>query len=175
MRVADFSAVSEYDIEQGRNVLRTAYGSHPIASPCGYAVLEPLGDTHTIATLDGAGVAVRTSDGRFTWYGMTLSAGFGDIAQPEVVKGLLDEAGIEAPVAIEGDRAVPVVRRSRQGGWLVFVFNLERSTANVRLRPRWPIGSARDLLAQTELAVDDNAFRLSIEQWEVAVVHCTEV
>ena len=175
VRVADFSAVSDYDIEQGRNVLRTAYGSHPIASPCGYAVLEPLGDTRTIATLDGAGVAVRTSDGRFTWYGLTLSAGFGDVGQPEVVKGLLDEAGIEAPVAIEGDRAVPVVRRSRQGGWLVFVFNLERSTANVRLRPRWPIGSARDLLAQTELAVDDNAFRLSIEQWEVAVVHCTEV
>ena len=175
VRVADFSAVTDYDIEQGRNVLRTPHGSHSITSPCGYAVLEPLGDTRTIATLDGASVAVQTADGRFTWYGLTLSAGFGDIGEPEVVQSLLGEAGIEAPVAIEGDRAVPVVRRSRQGGWLVFVFNLERSTAHVRLRPRWPIASAHDLLSKTELEVADNAFQLSIEQWEVGVVHCTEV
>ncbi len=175
VRVADFSAVTEFDIEQGRNELRTAHGSHPITSPCGYAVLEPLGSTRTIATLDGAGVAVQTGDGRFTWYGLTLSAGFSDVGQPELVAGLLDEAGIEAPVEIVGDRAVPVVRRSRQGGWLVFVFNLERSTANVHLRPRWPMASARDLLAHTELAVEDNGFRLSIEQWEVAVVHCPAV
>ena len=174
VRVADFSAVTDYDIEQGGNVLQTPHGAHSISSPCGYAVLEPLGDTRTIATLDGASVAVHTSDGRFTWYGLTLSAGFGDVGQPEVVQGLLDESGIEAPVAIDGDRVVPVVRRSRQGGWLVFLFNLERSTAHVQMRPRWPIASARDLLAQADLAVEDNAFGLSIDQWEVAVIHCTE-
>ena len=175
VRVADFSAVTDYDIEQGRNVLQTPYGAQSISSPCGYAVLEPLGDTRTIATLDGASVAVQTSDGRFTWYGLTLSAGFGDVGQPEVVQGLLDETGIEAPVAIEGDPVVPVVRRSQQGGWLVFVFNLERATAHVRLRPRWPITAARDLLAQADLAVQDNAFHLSVDQWEVAVVHCPAV
>ena len=80
---------------------------------------------------------------------------------------------LEAPVAIDGDRVVPVVRRSRQGGGLVFVFNLERSPAHVQLRPRWSIAAARDLLAQSDLAVEDNAFRLTINQWEVAVIHCT--
>ena len=172
VRVADFSAVTDYDIEQGRNVLRTPQGAHSITSPCGYAVLEPLGDTRTVATLDGASVAVRTADGRFTWYGLTLSAGFGDAGQPELAQGLLDDAGVEAPVATEGDGVVPVVRRSRQGGWLVFVFNLERTTAHARLRPCWPIAAARDLLAQADLEVEDNAFRLTIEPWEVAVVHC---
>ncbi|MCY3913666.1 MAG: beta-galactosidase trimerization domain-containing protein, partial [Chloroflexi bacterium] len=175
VRVADFSAVTDYDIEQGRNVLQTPHGAHSITSPCGYAVLEPLGDTRTIATLDGAGVAVKSADGRFTWYGLTLSAGFDDVGQPEVVQGLLDESGIEAPVAVEGDLVVPVVRRSRQGGWLVFVFNLERSAAQVQLRPGWMIASARDLLAQADLAVEENAFHLSIDQWEVAVVHCPAV
>jgi hypothetical protein len=66
------------------------------------------------------------------------------------------------------------VQRSRQGGWLVFVFNLERGKAQVRLRPRWPATAARDLLGQTHLEIEDNMFRLEIEQWEVAVVHCTE-
>ena len=175
VRVADFSAVTDYDIEEKRNLLSSPQGAHEVTSPCGYAVLEPVGDTRTIATLDGASVGVRTVDGRFTWYGLTLSAGFGDIGQPEVVQGLLDETGIEAPVVIEGDPVVPVVRRSRQGGWLVFVFNLERATAQVQLRPRWPITAARDLLREADLAVEDNAIGLTIDQWEVAVVHCPAV
>ena len=71
VRVADFSAVTDFDIEPGTQRAADApTAAHPITSPCGYAVLEPLGDTRTIATLDGAGVAVQTSDGRFTWYGL---------------------------------------------------------------------------------------------------------
>ena len=105
---------------------------------------------------------------------LSLSAGFGDVGQPDLVLGMVGEAGIAAPVAIEGDRVVPVVRRSRQGGWLVFVFNLERAAAQVKLCPRWRTTRARDLIAQGDLAVEDNAFRLEIDQWEVAVIHCTD-
>ena len=173
VRVADFSAVTEYDIEQGCNVVQTPHGDHAITSPCGYAVLEPRGETRAIASLDGSTVAVQTADGRFTWYGLTLSAGFGDVGLPELVLGLVGEAGIEAPVALEGDGVVRVVQRSRQGGWLVFVFNLERAKAQVRLRPRWPTAAARDLLAQADLEVEDNAFELAIDQWEIAVIHCS--
>ena len=170
----DFSAVTEYDIEQGCNVVQTPHGPHPITSPCGYAVLEPRGETRAIASLDGATVGVQTADGRFTWYGLSLSAGFGDVGQPDLVLGMVGEAGIEAPVAIEGDRVVPIVRRSRQGGWLVFVFNLERAAAQVKLCPRWRITRARDLIAQVDLAVEDHAFQLKVDQWEVAVIHCTD-
>ena len=174
VRVADFSAVTEYDIDQGRNVLETPYGPATITSPCGYAVLEPQGDTQAIATLSDETVGVRSADGRFTWYGLTLSAGFGDVGDPGIVLGLVHEAGIEPPVAVEGDRVVSVVRRSRRGGWLVFAFNIEPTEARVTLRPRWQTGSANDLLAGSEVALQENGFKLRIEPWGVAVVHCTE-
>ena len=137
-------------------------------------MLEPLGDTQGIASLEGQTVAVRSADGRFTWYGLTLSAGFGDLGQPDLVRGLAQEAGVTPLVAMEGDRAVPIVRRSRLGGWLVFVFNVERAEAQCRLRPRERIGGAMDLLTGCAIEVEDNGFELVIPQWDVAVVHCTE-
>ena len=175
MRVADFSAVTAYDIEQGRNVLETPYGPVAITSPCGYAVLEPQGDTRGIATIEGQTVAVQSADGRFTWFGLTLSAGFGDVGQPDLVRGLTREAGVAPPVAVEGDRVAPIVRRSRQGGLLVFAFNLERGTARSRLRPRGRIvGGAGPAGRATILRLTDNGFDLEVPQWDVAVVHCVE-
>ena len=174
IRVADFSEVTGYDIEQGRNVLVTPYGPVALTSPSGYAVLEPQGETEAIASLGGDTVAVRTADGRFTWYGLTLSAGFGDVGSPSLVLGLARDAEVHAPVAVEGDRVVPVVRRSRQGGWLVFVFNLERTDAQATLRPRWQTERVTDLLTGSEVAVNGNTFQLTVDQWSVGVVHCTE-
>ncbi|MCY3957933.1 MAG: beta-galactosidase [Chloroflexi bacterium] len=174
VRVADFSAVTAYDIEQGRNMLETSYGPVAITSPCGYAVLEPRGEMQGIASIEGQTVGVQSADGRFTWYGLTLSAGFGDVGQPDLVRGLTREAAIAPPVAVDGDRVVPIVRRSRQGGLLLFVFNLEGGTASSRLRPRERILGARDLLAGRDLDIRDNGFDLEIPQWDVAVVHCAE-
>ena len=174
VRVADFSRITEYDIELGLNVLETPYGPVAVETPCGYAVLEPTGGTQAVASLGDETVAVRTSDGRFTWYGLTLSAGFGDVGASLLTLGIASEAGIAAPVETEGDRVVPVVRRSRLGGWLVFVFNLERRDAQVILRPRWRTGRARNLLTGAELPVTDGAFQLTVERWGVAVVHCAE-
>ena len=174
VRVADFSAVTEYDIEQGRNVLETLYGKVAITSPCGYAVLEPQEGMQAIAKLGDETIAVRSAEGCFTWYGLTLSAGFKDVGAPDIVLGLVHEAGVEPPMAVEGGRVVPVVRRSRQGGWLVFAFNLEREEAQVRLRPRWQTKSAVDLLISSEVALQDNGFELRIAPWSVGVVHCAE-
>ena len=117
---------------------------------------------------------MRTADGRFTWYGLTLSAGFGDVGSPELVLGLAGDAGVEAPVVTEGDRVVPVVRRSRQGGRLVFVFNLERTPATAKLRPRWHTESARELVEDRDLPVSDDALDLTVEPWSVGVLHCVE-
>ena len=61
------------------------------------------GDTRGIATIEGQTVAVQTPDGRFSWFGLTLSAGFGDVGQPDLVRGLTREAGVSPPVAVEGD------------------------------------------------------------------------
>ena len=175
VRVADFSQVTEYDIAQGRNKLTTPYGEVEIATSCGYAVLEPQGESAAIAALGEEAVAVRSGDGRFTWYGLTLSAGFGDVGVPEIVLGLAQEAGVEAEVETAGDRVITAVRRSRAEGWLVFVFNFERRAARANLRPRWQTEKAQDVLAGTELELRDGSFGLAVEPWSVAVVHCTEV
>ena len=174
VRVADFSAVTPYDIECGRNIIDTPYGDATIQTPCGYAILEPRNDTRSIASLNGETVAVQTNDGRFTWFGFTLSAGFGDVGQPDLVLGLTDEFGVRPTVSVEGDGVVPIVRKSRRGGWLVFAFNLEPRQARVTLRPKWNTNHAHDLLEQRDIPITDGAFQLTIEPWEVTIIHCTE-
>ncbi|MFQ6044174.1 MAG: hypothetical protein ACE5PV_25245, partial [Candidatus Poribacteria bacterium] len=141
---------------------------------CGYAVLEPRGDTQAIASLNDETVAVRSADMRFTWYGLTLSAGFGNVGLPALVLGLTEEFGIQPQVSVEGDRVVPLVRKSRRGGWLLFVFNVERREAHITLSPRWRTIRAYDLLAQCDAPLFDDMFQLVIEPWGVAVIHCIE-
>ncbi len=63
VRVVDFSRVTSFDIEDGRNVLTTPFGEVTIGTGCGYAVLEPLGDTQAWATLEDECVGVRRADG----------------------------------------------------------------------------------------------------------------
>jgi hypothetical protein len=172
IRVADYSNIDEYDIAEGRNIVETQYGSLTIETPTGYAVLEPRGKTDVIASIDGQTVAVRTADGRFTWYGLSFSAGFGDVDSTDIVLGILRDAGIRAPLAMDGDRVIPVVRESAQGGRLVFLFNIERRDSTVFFSPRWEVGTARDLLAGTELSKDGEFFQTAVPQWSVGVVHC---
>ena len=174
VRVADFSAVTPHDIEAGRNIVQTPYGRATIQSPCGYAILEPFKDTRPIGVLGDEVVAVETGDRRFTWFGLTLSAGFGDVGQPLQVLGLTNEFGVRPTVFIEGDGVVPITRKSRRGGWLLFAFNVEPQRAHVTLYPKWSTSHAYDLLAQRDLPIADGTFQLVVEPWEVAVIHCAE-
>ena len=175
VRVADFSEVTEFDIAEGRNVLETPYGSVAIVSPCGYAVLEPQRDSKAIVSLGDDTVGVCTANGRFTWYGLTLSAGFGDIGEPALVSGLTREAGIEPLVAATGEEAAFVTaRRSAQGGWLIFALNLERRPVRAWLQPRWQTERAEELFSGSRLELRDGGFEVGIEAWGVAVIHCTE-
>lgn len=175
VRVADFSAVTPRDIEGGRNTLCSPYGHFSVTTPCGYAVLEPSGDTHPIATLENETVAVRSVDGRFTWFGLTLSAGFGDVACVDMAMGLVREAGVEAPVGLDADGLVPVVRRSRQGGWLIFLLNLERSPVRTALCPGWESPRLHDLIEGREVtAKAEGSFEIEVGPWEVGVFYSEE-
>jgi hypothetical protein len=184
VRLADVSRVTERDLATGGATLTTPYGGAPLVSPCGYAVLEPQGETRAIGTLRRAGpggaeetVAVQTADGRFTWLGLTLSAGFGDAGHPGTVLGLVGAAGVRPPVAVEGlegegPGVVPVARRSRRGGWLLFLFNLGSGPARPTLRPRWPVLGVHDLLTGRPVPVAGGAFSVALPAWETAVLHC---
>ena len=172
VRVADYSRVTDLDISRGGVAVETLYGSLPFESETGYAVLDPLPGTEAIASIDGQTVATRTADTRLTWYGFSLSAGFGDVGSPDILYGILRDSGIQAPVAMDGDHVIPVVRESAQGRPLLFLFNFERQDANVYFSPRWKASTARDLLTGESLPRDGEYFHIVVPQWGVGVIAC---
>ena len=176
MRVADFSALNELDIEAGHGALHTAFGTSQLRSPCGYAVLEAKNDdTKPIAHLGETCVGLQTADARFTWFGLTLSAGFDDVGDGEIVRGLAAEAGVQPPVMLAGDRVISVVRHSKSGGRIVFLFNLERQQARVDVTPTWTVAGATDLLTGSAVAVDgDGRLQVSLDPWTVAFLHTSD-
>ena len=84
------------------------------------------------------------------------------------------EAGVESRFDISGDRVVAYRRQSRRGGSLVFLLNLEEGTARTRVRLRWKVEAARDLLAGQPLALENGSFEVEIPFGEVSVIHCTD-
>ena len=186
-RIADFDVVADFDIRAGKNVVQMECG--PFALPAGttYSILEAQGDTVPIATIGDEVVGVRSADERFAWYGFALSATASSVVtgQPgapapaglvhdEVAAALLATAGVKPWFVLTGDRIVAFRRHSRQGGSLIFALNVERRTARTRVQPRWQIDTARDLLGERDIALDDGAFELTLEFGEVAVIHCAD-
>ena len=171
VRVADVDAITGDDITAGCNVLETDYGAVNVTTPCGYAKLQPSNGSRSAASLNGSTVAVSAMGGRFTWFGLTLSAGFGDTGNPAIVEGLLADAGVCRPVEVDCDGVVPVVRNSRAGGRLVFLFNLGLTAADVRVSTPWQSGNATDLLSGESLPVANGSVRTRVEPWRVGVLH----
>ena len=171
VRVADVDAITGDDIAAGHNVLETDYGAVNVTTPCGYAKLQPSNGSRSAASLNGSSVAVSAMGGRFTWFGLTLSAGFGDTGNPAIVEGLLADAGVRRPVEVDCDGVVPVVRNSRAGGRLVFLFNLGLTAADVRVSTPWQSSNATDLLSGESLPAANGSVRTRVEPWRVGVLH----
>ncbi len=186
-RIADFDVVNDFDVRAGRNILKMECGQFEVSSSTTYSILEPRGDTRPSATLGDDVVGVQSADGRFTWFGFTLAAtSFSNVTgQPgspapvelvhdDVALALIEGAGVDSWFEIAGNRVVAFRRFSKQGGSLVFLLNLEDSTANAQVKPRWGIKAARDLLQEQELDLSDGAFQLEMSSGEVCVVHCED-
>ncbi|MDP7578441.1 MAG: beta-galactosidase [SAR202 cluster bacterium] len=169
IRVADFSRVTEYDIEQGANVLETTYGPVTITSPTGYAVLEGVDKTAHVATLGGKPVAMTNADQRLTWYAFNLSAGFSDIGDHTIISGILGDVGVNAPIASSDPEVVPVTRKSVQGGSLLFLFNTSPEVRSVSLDLLIPATKIFDLLGDRELDLLDGTFGTEIAKSGVGV------
>jgi len=106
---------------------------------------------------------------------LTLSAGFNDVGDGEIVRGLAAEAGVRPPVALAGDRVISVVRNSKSGGRIVFLFNLEGQHARVDVTPMWTVAGATDLLTGSAVAVNgDGRLQVSLDPWTVAVLHTAD-
>ena len=170
INVADVSAIDSLDISEGRNILNTMYGKESISSPCGYAILEPSGNTEEIASLNNNTVGVRTKDKSFTWYGLTLSAGFGNIASNNIVMGHINEAGINAQVETKDKWVIPITRTSKKGGKITFLFNLRNKKSSVNVSTKWDTNIVRDLILQSNIEITEKGIPVTIEPWGVKVL-----
>ena len=186
-RIADFDVVNEFDVRAGKNIVKMEYGEFEVPPSTTYSILEPRGNTRSIATIGNKVVGVQSADGRFTWYGFTLSdtAATNITGQPassspvalvhdDVALSMLADVGIDSWFEITGDRVVAFRRGSSQGGALVFLLNLEDKMAKTKVKPRWGITTANDLLEGKALSLNKGAFQLEMSFGEVRVIHCAD-
>lgn len=186
-RIADFDVINEFDVRQGRNTVKLPCGDFEVPASTTYSILEPHGNMEPIATINGDVVGVQSADGKFTWFGFTLSATdathvTGQPASPApvalvhdtVAQSLLRHAGVESWFDIHGDRVVAFRRGSKQGGSLVFLLNVENKTAQAKVKPRWGVTTAEDLLEEKSLPLTDGAFQVEMTFGEVRVIHCMD-
>ena len=176
VRVADCSAVTEFDIERGENVLHTEYGVATATASFPYAVLEPSGSAETIARYGDESVGIRNSDRRFIWFGFTLTAGFGEAASPALLSGLLTELGIHQEAVASHPQVVPLTRRSKTGDWIVFLINLARMEVKttIAFSSAGSIGRVHDLIAGRELSMSQGEVDVTLPAWDVGVLHCRD-
>ena len=134
--------------------------------------MEPAGDSRVLARLDGAVVGVERADRRLAWLALSPATAFGGTAPASLVLPLLAGRGVRPPVAVTGDRIVPLRRRSRTGRDLLFLLNPSLRHAAARVTPSWPITRAADVLAErdAELEVTAGGLDLAFGPGSVRVV-----
>ena len=172
--VADYSMVTKKEIMEGNNTLSTPYGNFLVTSECGYTTIRPKGSSKSIATLGEEVVGIETGDGRLKWFGLSLSAAFGDVGTPVLVLPLFESMGIVSPFKLSGDKLIVMRRKSKLGGWLIFLFNLEFKEAKTTVKLDWKVKEAEDLLEKKKISVKDNSFALTVHPGSVKVIHCNQ-
>ena len=172
VRTADFDKVTERDIREGRNVIKSEFGERVITSACDYVVLTPRENTRPIATLGEDVVAVQTLDRKFTWFGLSFAAALGNACPAGLLPPLLDSFGVRSPVAVDGGPLVAVRRDSKRGGSLVFAANVEGGHTKAAIKPDWPVCSVLDLLQNEAVTLEKGSFPVEIDAGEVGVFYC---
>ncbi len=173
VQALDYGRLTRRDIMLGNNVVRTGLGELSISSACDYATLQPLGSTTAFAQIGDEIVGVQTADKRFTWISFPLDAALARAALANFVNELVNSCAIHLPVETRGDKLIIQCRRSAQGGWLLFIFNLAPATATAEVQPAFDFARATELLTATELSVEDHSFTATVEPWSLSVVYCS--
>ncbi len=171
--VADYSKVTDRDIRTGKSVLETGYGDIAITSECGYSVIRPRGGTRPIATLENQILGVETNERKLTWFGLSLSAAFGDLGTPDLILPLFNSFGISPPIELSGDKLIAMRRPSKLGGWLAFLFNLEFKTAETKVNFKCTVSEATDLLQRESLSISENVCQVKVDPGAVKVIYYT--
>ncbi len=173
-RLADFDAITDSDIRQGKNIVKTEFGDFPILRPCQYSVLEPRGQNRVIATLNKDVVGTQSPDRRFTWFGFSLgtTCGPSTLNSPNLILPLVRSFDIASPFEIEGDPVIAFHRQSKSSGTLIFLLNLNLSPAQIKIKPNWKLNSLTDILHDDKpLPIRNNTFTTELKPGEVGVFY----
>ncbi len=171
VRVLDYSLSTEREIGGKRGKLTTEFGELNMPAGCRYALLSSSGSTEAIASFDSEVMGIQTKDRKFSWFSFPLGQNPSQELQKLIIN-LVTSFGIKEPVKSQGDRVVIRCGRSKIGGWLIFVFNLEEKQASVQLGPSWEFSKAQDLLMKQILVVKEHRFKVNVKPGTVKVIHC---
>ena len=73
---------------------------------------------------------------------------------------------------IEGDKLIRLVRKSKKGGHLVFLFNIERRKAKTVITPNWKYRDIQDKLGNANLnEINQGSIGIEIEPWDLNVLY----
>jgi beta-galactosidase len=167
----DYSRITAADLEGGANQLRTErFGTLALAAPCNWIRLGASGGTRPIAWYGSEVVGIETADRRLSWVTVPLAAALGSPGCEKLVLPLAQSLGIAPPVKSTGDRVLLQHARARDGGRLLFVFNLGGRTARARLEPGGGVASAREVVGGRALEVRGGAFEVEVPTGDARVV-----
>ena len=172
VRIADFDKVTDKDIREGRNILKSEFGERVIKNACDYVILTPGENTRPIATIGEDVVGVQTLDKKFTWFGLPLAAAVENDSPVGLLPTLLDSFGVRSPVTTEGGPLVAFRRDSKRGGSLVFLVNVEPCPTKATIKPDWPVRSVLDLRQNETVAYENGSFSVGLDAGEVGVFYC---
>ncbi len=171
VKMLDCTRLTQRDIRQGANRLRLVAGHFEMKRECNHAGLLLSGKAQPIAWYGDEVVGMETENGRFTWITFSLWEAFESPVRDEVLLPLVRSLGIGAPVKTQGDRIIVQRARSRQGGWLLFLFNLQDQIVRVQLSPQWKFSTVRDLIARRALRVRAQKISTHVPAGEVEVLY----
>ncbi len=171
VKMLDCTRLTQRDIRQGANRLRLVAGHFEMKRECNHAGLLLSGKAQPIAWYGDEVVGMETENGRFTWITFSLWEAFESPVRDEVLLPLVRSLGIGAPVKTQGDRIIVQRARSRQGGWLLFLFNLQDQIVRVQLSPQWKFSTVRDLIARRALRVREQKISTHVPAGEVEVLY----
>ncbi|MSO21696.1 MAG: hypothetical protein EXQ58_00270 [Acidobacteria bacterium] len=171
VKTLDYTRLTGDDIRRGENQLRTENSSFKMTGKCNYVGLDLTGKTRAIAWYGNEVVGMETPGKRFTWFTFSLATALKNPACDQLLLSMMNSFGVEAPVKSQGDRVIIQRTKSRMGGWLLFLFNLEQKSAQIQIEPTWDFSAAEDSIEKTPLRVQAGRFGLSVVAGGVKVVY----
>lgn len=171
VKTLDYTRLTTDDIRRGQNKLRTENGSFEMTGESNYVGLSPSGKARAIAWYGDDVVGMESSDRRFTWITLSLATAFENPTRDQLLLGLIKPFGINEPVKSLGDRVIIQRAKSKLGGWLLFLFNFERTDAQVELEPGWGFSAVEDLVGKRPLTVQKSRFAIEVPSRGVKLVY----